>query len=71
MLSVAAGKTRKEERMSPKTHTTMNAKDAAKYLGVSRFSLSKLVRQGKLTGYKTPGGQARYSIRELNRLRLK
>lgn len=57
--------------MPPKTHSTMNARDAAKYLRVSRFTLSKLAKQGKLTSYRTPGGQTRYSIRELSRLRLK
>lgn len=55
--------------MAQKTHDTMSAKRAARYLRVKQFTLSKLARQGKLTSYRTPGGQMRYSIADLNRLR--
>ena len=55
--------------MAQKTHDTMSAKRAARYLRVTQFTLSKLARQGKLTSYRTPGGQMRYSIADLNRLR--
>ena len=55
--------------MPPKTHDTMNAKQAAKYARKSQLTLAMLARQGKLTTYRTPGGQVRYLIVELNRLR--
>jgi len=55
--------------MPPRTHDTMNAKDAARYTRKSRLTLAFLARQGQLTTYRTPGGQVRYSIVELNRLR--
>ena len=55
--------------MPPKTHDTMNAKQAAKYARKSQLTLAMLARQGKLTTYRTPSGQVRYSIAELNRLR--
>ena len=40
---------------------------AAKYLGVSRSSLTNWVRQGLITGGLTPGGHYRFSVDELDR----
>lgn len=45
----------------------MTAKEAAKYLRVSMFTLSKIERNGGLVPYRTPGGHRRYSVRMLNR----
>jgi excisionase family DNA binding protein len=45
----------------------MTAKEAAKYLRVSMFTLSKIERVGGLIPYRTPGGHRRYSLRMLNR----
>jgi len=50
-----------EERMS-----LMTAKEAARYLRVSMFTLSKIEREGGLIPYRTPGGHRRYSLRMLN-----
>jgi excisionase family DNA binding protein len=44
----------------------MNAREAAKYLRVSQFTLDKIERVGGLTPYRTPGGHRRYSVRMLN-----
>ncbi len=44
----------------------MTTNDAAKYLGVSRSSLSNWIRQGQLTGGVTPGGHYRFSAEELD-----
>jgi excisionase family DNA binding protein len=44
----------------------LTAKEAAKYLRVSMFTLSKIERQGGLAPYRTPGGHRRYSLRMLN-----
>jgi len=44
----------------------MTAKEAARYLRVSMFTLSKIERQGGLVPYRTPGGHRRYSLRMLN-----
>jgi len=55
--------------MATTTHDTMSAREAARYLRVTQFTLSKLARQGKLPRYRTPGGQVRYKIADLNRLR--
>ncbi|MBM4467330.1 MAG: helix-turn-helix domain-containing protein [Chloroflexi bacterium] len=51
-----------EERMN-----LMTAKEAARYLRVSMFTLSKIEREGGLVPYRTPGGHRRYSLRMLNK----
>ncbi len=51
-----------EERMN-----LLTAKEAARYLRVSMFTLSKIEREGGLIPYRTPGGHRRYSIKMLNR----
>ena len=45
----------------------MTAKEAARYLRVSMFTLSKIESQGGLVPYSTPGGHRRYSLKILNR----
>ncbi len=45
----------------------MTAKEAARYLRISLFTLSKMERDGGLVPYRTPGGHRRYSLRMLNR----
>jgi excisionase family DNA binding protein len=50
-----------EERMN-----LLTAKEAARYLRVSMFTLSKIEREGGLIPYRTPGGHRRYSLRMLN-----
>ena len=45
----------------------MTAKEAARYLRVSMFTLSKIENIGGLAPYRTPGGHRRYSLRMLNR----
>jgi excisionase family DNA binding protein len=45
----------------------MTAKEAARYLRVSMFTLSKIESQGRLVPYRTPGGHRRYSLRMLNK----
>ncbi len=44
----------------------MTAKEAARYLRVSMFTLSKIESDGALVPYRTPGGHRRYSLRMLN-----
>jgi excisionase family DNA binding protein len=44
----------------------MTAKEAARYLRVSMFTLSKIENEGGLVPYRTPGGHRRYSLRMLN-----
>ncbi|MBC8249902.1 MAG: helix-turn-helix domain-containing protein [Anaerolineales bacterium] len=44
----------------------MTAKEAARYLRVSMFTLSKIDKEGGLVPYRTPGGHRRYSLRMLN-----
>jgi excisionase family DNA binding protein len=44
----------------------MTAKEAARYLRVSQFTLDKIERTGGLVPYRTPGGHRRYSVRMLN-----
>ncbi len=45
----------------------LTAKEAAKYLRVSLFTLSKIESEGGIVPYRTPGGHRRYSLRMLNR----
>jgi excisionase family DNA binding protein len=44
----------------------MTAREAAKYLRVSIFTLSRIESQGGLVPYRTPGGHRRYSLTMLN-----
>jgi excisionase family DNA binding protein len=50
-----------EDRMN-----VMTAKEAARYLRVNLFTLSKIESEGRLVPYRTPGGHRRYSFRILN-----
>jgi excisionase family DNA binding protein len=45
----------------------MTAKEAARYLRVSMFTLSEIESEGRLVPYRTPGGHRRYSLKMLNR----
>jgi excisionase family DNA binding protein len=53
--------------MAKKMVTLMTAREAAKYLRVSQFTLAKIERAGALVPYRTPGGHRRYSVRMLNK----
>jgi len=44
----------------------LTAREAAQYMRISLFTLSKIERQGALIPYRTPGGHRRYSIEMLN-----
>jgi excisionase family DNA binding protein len=52
--------------MANKRVGLMTAKEAAKYLRVSQFTLDRIERAGGLVPYRTPGGHRRYSVRMLN-----
>ncbi len=52
--------------MAMKRVSLMTAREAAKYLRVSQFTLDKIERAGGLVPYRTPGGHRRYSLRMLN-----
>ena len=53
--------------MAGKRVGLMTAKEAAKYLRVSQFTLDKIERAGGLVPYRTPGGHRRYNVRMLNK----
>ena len=53
--------------MAENRASLMTAKEAAKYLRVSMFTLGKIESNGRLAPYRTPGGHRRYSLRMLNR----
>jgi excisionase family DNA binding protein len=44
----------------------LKAREAADYLRISLFTLSKIERQGLLTPMRTPGGHRRYTLEMLN-----
>lgn len=46
--------------------TLLNAREAAQYLRVSLFTLSRIEREGELVPFRTPGGHRRYSLRMLH-----
>jgi excisionase family DNA binding protein len=52
--------------MAEERRRLLTAKEAARYLRVSMFTLSKIEREGGLVPYRTPGGHRRYSLRMLN-----
>jgi DNA-binding transcriptional MerR regulator len=45
----------------------MAAKEAARYLRVNVFTLSKIESEGRLVPYRTPAGHRRYSLKMLNK----
>lgn len=45
----------------------LTAKEAAEFLHVSMFTLSKIEREGQLVPFRTPGGHRRYSMGMLRR----
>jgi len=51
-----------EERM-----VLLTAKEAAAYLRVSMFTLSKIEKEGGIVPYRTPGGHRRYSLPMLDK----
>jgi excisionase family DNA binding protein len=53
--------------MTENSMNVMTAKEAARYLRVSMFTLSRIESQGGLVPYRTPGGHRRYSLKMLNK----
>jgi len=45
----------------------ITARETARYLWVSMFTLSKIERVGGLIPYRTPRGHRRYSVRMLSK----
>ena len=46
--------------------TILTAKEAAKYLRVSLYTLRKMEKEGSLIPFRTPGGHRRYSLKMLD-----
>ena len=46
--------------------TLLKAREAAEYLRVSLFTLSRIEKEGGLVPFRTPGGHRRYSMRMLH-----
>ena len=44
----------------------ITAKEAAKYLRISLFTLARIEKEGLLVPFRTPGGHRRYSVEMLN-----
>lgn len=44
----------------------LTASETAKYLQVSRFTLNKIVAEGDLLPFRTPGGHRRFSLEMLD-----
>ena len=44
----------------------LTAREAASYMRISLFTLSKIERAGALIPFRTPGGHRRYSLVMLN-----
>ena len=53
--------------MAKKKANLMTAKEAARYMKISQFTLDKIEHAGGLESYRTPGGHRRYSLAMLNR----
>ena len=53
--------------MAGKRAGLMTAKEAAKHLRVSQFTLDKIESAGGLSSYRTPGGHRRYNVRMLDK----
>ena len=46
--------------------TLLTAREAATYMRISLFTLSRIEKHGALIPFRTPGGHRRYSIGMLN-----
>jgi len=46
--------------------TILTAREAAEYLRVSPYTLSRMETKGSLIPFRTPGGHRRFSLRMLN-----
>lgn len=46
----------------------LNLEEACKHLKVSKSTLRRWEKEGKMTSIRTPGGHRRYDIDELNKL---
>ena len=51
---------------SPTTRLGLTTSQAARHLGVSLSTVRRWSDQGHLVGYRTPGGQRRFSIQQLD-----
>lgn len=55
-----------EEDLFDDEMTILTAKEAAKYLRVSLYTLKKMESGGGLIPFRTPGGHRRYSLKMLD-----
>ncbi|MCW3038102.1 MAG: helix-turn-helix protein [Solirubrobacterales bacterium] len=53
-------------RPAPATRLGLTTSQAARHLGVSLSTVRRWSDQGHLVGYRTPGGQRRFSIQQLD-----
>jgi excisionase family DNA binding protein len=44
----------------------LTAREAARYLHISLFTLNKIEKQGRIVPFRTPGGHRRYNLAMLN-----
>ncbi len=44
----------------------LTAREAARYLRISLFTLNKIEKQGRIVPFRTPGGHRRYNLAMLN-----
>jgi len=56
----------KKDEVVDEKLTLLNAREAAQYLRVSLFTLSRIEREGGIVPFRTPGGHRRYSLRMLH-----
>jgi excisionase family DNA binding protein len=54
------------DRPQPTTHLAFTSSEAARYLGVSLATVRRWSNAGHLPGYRTPGGQRRFSRIQLD-----
>ena len=55
-----------ERATSPRTRLGLTTSQAAEHLGVSLSTVRRWSDQGHLVGYRTPGGQRRFSLEQLD-----
>lgn len=55
-----------DARTNPTTRLGLTTSQAARHLGVSLSTVRRWSDQGHLVGYRTPGGQRRFSIQQLD-----
>jgi len=67
-VELAMTKEDKQDKLGPGPEPWVNTLAACKYLGISRVTLRRWIKMGRLQPKRLPGGEFRFRISELDAL---